>query len=203
MARITLTLAPEFGGTCFGPFPAGNIALGSDVEHCHIALSTALGLDPVHAWVTLQEDGACWLQPTRVGTGLFLYRAAGGGAQPVSGAVPLRPGDSFALGQPHGPRFIVAEAAEPVAAPGGRRGRLPPRGGRGVPTADAMADEVKRQISSTAMTWGPFAQLSQVFYRFRSGALMQPRYLVGAVIALMGMVATGCAGLVAALRHVL
>lgn len=203
MASITLTLAPEFGGTCFGPFPAGNVALGSDAQHCHIALSAALGLDPVHAWVTLQDDGACWLQPTRVGTGLFLYRATGGGAQPVSGAVPLRPGDSFALGQPHGPRFIVAEAPDQPATAGARGARVSPRGGRGVPTADAMANEVKRQISSTAMTYGPFAQLSQVFYRFKSGALMQPRYLVGAAIALLGMLATACAGLLATLQHAL
>ncbi len=58
-----------------------------------------------------------------------------------------------------------------------------------------MAQEVKRQIGVSAMTSGPFAQLSQLFFRLRSGALLQPRYLIGGLIALGGVLLSGCAGI--------
>ncbi len=204
MTAILLTLTPEFGGTAFGPFPVGNVALGSDPNQCHIALAAGLGLDPVHAWLTLTDDGSCWLQPTRVGTGLFLFRGTGGGAQPISGAVQLRPGDSFALGPASGPRFVVQPVPDqPGAGKTAGGGRQSPRGGRGMPTGEAMTREVQRQLSTRAMTVGPVAQLSQLFYRARSGALTQPRYLVGGAIALVGMLATGCAGLFAALQQMM
>lgn len=197
MDLALLNLTPEFGGISFGPFPAGNVALGGDAQHCHIALSPALGLDPVAAWVVLQADGVHWLHPTRIGGGVHLFRAGGSGEE-LTGAAQLRFGDAFSVGGLHGPRFVL----QPVATPSQSAGGLS-LGGRRVPTVGDMGREVQRQASARAMTVGPLAQASQLAYKARSGALFQPRYLVAGAVALVAAATTGCAGLLAVLREML
>jgi hypothetical protein len=43
-----LELAPQFGGTRFGPFAQG-ATLGSDPARCHITLPAEMGVRPVDA----------------------------------------------------------------------------------------------------------------------------------------------------------
>ena len=45
------------------------------------------------------------------------------------------------------------------------------------------------------MTNGRLAQLSHLFYRARSGALFQPRYIVAAIMVGLAGMASFCAGL--------
>ena len=58
-----------------------------------------------------------------------------------------------------------------------------------------MQDEVKRQAGVAMFSNGPLAFINQVVFRGRSGALLQPRYIVGAVVAFVMFVFSGCAGL--------
>ncbi len=201
MHATLLQLAPEFGGTVFGPFPPGPVALGSDASRCAVALAPAVGARPIHCWVTPAPDGSWFLQPAEAGAALYVLGP--GGARAVTTAVPLRAGEAFAIGHPQGPRFTVQAAASPggaavgSAAPGASRA-----GGRRPPTAADMAAEVRRQASVYAMSSGPFAPLVHLFYRAKSGALWQPRYIVGAIIGLFGFLFAGCGGLFAILaRH--
>lgn len=201
-----VSLTRQFGGTRFGPFDGPYVALGSDAQQCHIVLPAELGVYPVHCWITLDPGGSFVIQPVeREG---YVYSHAMGTPAVVEGAVRLNNGQQFSLVAPDGPRFVVeAGAATPglgVAqqgqggrSPAGRRGG---RSGRGMPTAGDMLHEVKRQAGVRLMTQGPFSQFSHLFHRARSGALFQPRYIIGAVIALGGMAVTACTGL-AALLH--
>lgn len=199
MADTLLVLPADMGGTAFGPFGPGHVAMGSDPAQCHIALAPTLGLAPVHAWITLTADGQRWVQPAQQGAAVYLQRSGRGTAAPVLQALALQPGDVVALGHPQGVRF---EVQEHVAAPPPAAGRTSPRlGGRQAPTAQQLGQEVQRQAMSRAMTHGGVSQAAQVLHRARSGALLQPRYIIGALIALLGVAATGCAGLWTALRQ--
>ncbi|MEC8424356.1 MAG: hypothetical protein VX000_11310, partial [Myxococcota bacterium] len=193
-------------GTRFGPFEGRFIALGSDAEQCHIVLPAELGVYPVHCWVTVEAGGAFVIQPAeREG---YVYSHALGTPTVIGGAARLSSGQQFSLVSPDGPRFVV-ESGAAAAVPGlgmarqGIGGRQPTgrRAGRRLPNAGDMLDEVKRQVGVRLMTDGPFAQLGHLFHRARSGALFQPRYVVGALIALFGVLVTACSGL-AALLHI-
>lgn len=219
-AFVSLTRA--FGGTRFGPFDGPYIALGSDPEQCHIVLPRELGVYPVHAWLTMEPQGSFVLQPAEQRA--LVYSHVHGTPMVVESAMRLMSNQQFSLVTPDGARFIVEFAAEqadhgwqpgmPVAArgqgdrpsPGGgggggfiqglTGGSGPRRGGRRMPTAGDFAAEAKRQVGVNLMT-GPLAQYSHFFHRLQSGALLQPRYIIGALVALGGMAFTACTGVLA------
>jgi len=198
MSATFLTLSPEFGGTRFGPFGPGSVGLGSDASQCTVVLSPQTGVQPVHAWLTVTGSG--WvLQPAVTGAAIFVSQG-GREFQPVGSQAQLSPGDAFVLAHAQGVRFILEVGPMPAADSGvaGPRHR-----GRRPPTAGDMAREVRRQAGVSAMTHGPLAEISKLFFRARSGALFQPRYVVGALIAVGGLAVTGCAGLVTALTQIL
>jgi len=194
-----VSLTRQFGGTRFGPFDGPYVALGSDAQQCHIVLPRELGVVPVHCWITLEPGGTFVVQPGEQGA--YVYSHSHGTPAVVTSADRLQSGQQFSLVAPDGPRFLV-EAAPATATPGlgtaqqGRGGRSAPgrRPGRGMPTAGDMLHEVRRQAGVHLMT-GPLAQFSHLFHRARSGALFQPRYIIGAVIGLGGMLVTACSGL--------
>jgi hypothetical protein len=129
-----------------------------------------------------------------MGLGLYLLRA---GQPPalVQSSASLRPGDAFALPHAQGPSFVVEAAAGAGIGPGPPSPRLGGgRGGRGLPTADAMGAELKRQLDTRLQTIGPLAEARQLFYRAQSGALTHPRVVVGALIGIFGFLCTGCGG---------
>jgi hypothetical protein len=209
-AFVSLTRA--FGGTRFGPFDGPYVALGSDPEQCHIVLPRELGVYPVHAWLTIEDGGTFVLQPAEQRA--TVYSHAHGTPMPLTTAVRLGSSQQFSLVSPDGARFIVEYAAPqadhgwqqgmPVAArgqgdrssPGGSGPRI---GGRRMPTAGDLAAEARRQAGVHLMT-GPLAQFSHLFHRLQSGALFQPRYIIGALVALGGVLFTGCTGLLALLH---
>lgn len=185
MANLSLVLSPDFGGGSFGPYPPGPVGLGCDAAQCHVALNPNLGLHPVHVWVAADERGQWWLQPVDPSAVVHHFPAGRSPGRPLSTAVRLSQGDAFALGGPQGPRFAVEiEVSRPQS----------PRSRNQLPTGDAMAREVQRQLSTQAMRYGPFAEIVGLMYRAKSGSLFQPRYLVGAAIALAGAAFTACAG---------
>lgn len=199
MPDTLLILPADLGGAAFGPFPSGShVALGSDAGQCHVAVAAGLGVAPVHAWVTLAPDGARWVQPVSATAPVFVQRGGRGPAAPVPQALQLGVGDVIALGHPQGVRFVVQDA--PAATAQRSSTRL---GGRRPPTAGQLGQELQRQVGARALTHGGVSQAAQLFHRARTGALLQPRYLVGAAVALLGMLATGCAGLLAAVQQAL
>ncbi|MCB9759340.1 MAG: hypothetical protein H6739_05830 [Alphaproteobacteria bacterium] len=189
MSLATLTLSPEFGGTTFGPFQPAPIALGSDSRRCQIVLSPQLGVRPVHCYVTPNGDGSFTLQLGEAGVGLYYYVRARGQAQPVRSVTRLQTGDAFALGSPGGPRFVLGIYQEAPAPGVGGKGR------RGLPTAGQMGAEVKRQMSTELHRNKITGALQTYFYRLSSGAYFQPRYILAGAVAVFGILATGCAGL--------
>ena len=189
MSSIFLNLAPQLGGTRFGPFEGPYVGIGSDPEQCQVVLPAEYGVYPVHIWLTPGNAG--WvIQMAVQGASTFLT-TSNYESLPLQEAVELHDGDSFAVGAPHGPAFTI-ETATSKKKSAANRIRL---GGRQRPTANGIGNEVMRQISTKAMTNGTFAQFSQLFFRARSGAMFQPRYIVGALIGLGGTVCAGCAGL--------
>ena len=190
MSPFTLTLSPAWGGTAFGPFSGTAVQLGSDAGQCQITLPAEHGVHPIHAVVWAAADGSFGMQPGAQGAGLYLFREGGGMAHPVTAPVQLRLGDAFAIGRPDGPRFTVGRmAAQPSPAGGGKKRGFSP--GAVLPSQDALQREVRRQVTSRLGS-GPLAGLSTLLVQLRSGQLMQPRYIFGAIVVL----AAGCAGVV-------
>ena len=204
-----LALPPELGGTTYGPFHEGTIAVGTDPERCQLVLNPDAGLLPVHVWIS--PVGHCWsIQPAGRGA-VFLRRGVSVAA--VTAPVQAYPGDVICLVRDDGVRFILrgdpaAVAPPPVAAPTPAEtpadvrptpvvgGGPPTTGGqRRAPTAGQMANEAKRQAGVAVFSSGPLAFINQVVFRGRTGALLQPRYVVGAVVALFVALFSGCSGL--------
>lgn len=183
-----LDLAPEYGGTRFGPFAQG-ATLGSDPARCHITLPAELGIRPVHAWIVPAGSGLT-LQVGEVGAAVFVLSA--GRPAPVRGSTAIGPGDALLLGGPSGVRFTLQSAGQ---AP--RPAARPQTGRRGPPTAAAMAAEAKRQAGVAVMTTKGGASAGHFLHRLQSGAFTNPRYVVGAIVAIGGVLFTGCSGLLA------
>lgn len=193
MISASLALAPEFGGTVFGPFPPGVITLGSDPS-CTLALHASLGLRPTHAQLVVQPDGRAVIQPAEAAAVVVVF-ASGRPPNRLRSAATLSPGDAFALGGPEGARFTlqVATAAAQASPAAGR-----PRGMDRL-SAGSLAAEARRQADVGLQTMGPFQELRRAGFRLRSGALLQPRYIVGALVVIGGGLMTGCGGIFALL----
>jgi hypothetical protein len=200
MATTYLDLPPNMGGTQFGPFQ-GTIQIGSDPQQCQIVLNQQMGIAPVHVTIADQGDGNYMVAPAQRGFGLFLARGGGAGVQPIGGATQATTGDAIILGNPGGPRFTLryvqgAGAGVPHGAAGARGG-----GSMG----DRVAREIWRQESARLMMrnrW--FRDLSQMWYRYRTGAMTNPRILVGLISSIVVMFMAGvasCGGIFAALQH--
>lgn len=199
MAKVaTLSLAPEFGGQVFGPFPAGTVLLGSDQSQCALALHPSLGIRPVHAQLIVVPDGGVILQPVDTAGPVFAH-PAGRRPERLRGATRLAPGDAFSLATADGVRFTVGiQEAAPVAA------AARPQGMGRLSTA-SLGREAVRQVDVALQTAGPVAGARKLGFQWKSGALFQPRNVVALVIALGGAMIVGCGGLATAifawLRH--
>jgi len=193
-----LDLAPEFGGTRFGPFPQG-ATLGSDPARCHITLPAEMGIQPVHAWIVPAGNGLT-LQVGEVGT---VYVLAAGRPAVVQGSRPIGPGDVLILASPSGVRFTLQSAAQAQQQQSQqthqqtRQQTRQQTGRRGPPTAAAMANEAKRQVGVAVMTSKSGSQAGHFLHRLQSGAFTNPRYVVAGIVVVGGIVFTGCSGLLA------
>jgi hypothetical protein len=211
-----LTLTPAFGGARYGPFTGEHVSLGSDAR-CQVLVNAALGALPLHAWLTPRPGG--WtLQPGTPDAVLFVARK-GGRTSPVTGPVDLVAGDAITLDHRDGVTFVVSDdspAGKAVSASAGRgaspkraptstpiRGPQPaarrPSSGpnRTMPTAGDFAQEARRMAEVELMRIGPVQRARQMLFRYESGSLFQPRYILGALFALASggfVTCTGVAG---------
>ena len=198
MAQTYLDLAPNMGGTQFGPF-TGAVQIGTDADQCQIVLNQSMGIAPVHVTVGDQGNGQYMIAPVQRGFGLFIVRAGTGSVTPIGGATPAVSGDAIVIGTPAGPRFTIrrvdgvgfgASAAGSSAGGSGLGGRV--------------AKEMWRQQTARLMHRNPyFRDISKFMFRYRTGSLTNPRTIV-AVLMSAGVVfaglTAGCVGLVAAVR---
>jgi len=195
-----LQVPPSQGGMRFGPFPGGIIQIGSAQGHCQVVVPAA---SPVHAMLTDMGDGTYTLAPAQAGLGLFLIQGGQGQAWPVQGPVQASIGDTIVIGDPTGLHLNIQKmSAAPSASPGqSYAGAAPGAAGGGIASsqfAKGMQNEVLRQIRSRIGTtsWGRF--ISQNTLRLRGGTFFQPRYVIGAVVAVGGFLVLGCGGILAA-----
>jgi len=202
MATTYLDLPPNMGGTQFGPFQ-GAIQIGSDPQKCQIVLNQQMGIAPVHVTVADQGDGQYMVAPTQRGFGLFIARGGSNNVQPIGGATQAAPGDAIILGNPGGPRFTIRRVDQPGGARGAPSGAAGARGGGAM--GDRVAREMWRQTTARLMMrnrW--FRDIYQMWYRYRTGALTNPRVLVGLITSLVVMFMAGvasCGGIIAAIQH--
>lgn len=170
-----LLLAPEFGGTRFGPFEGAEIALGSDKTKCDITLPESLGVLPVHVKVIRQADNSLIVTPVERTATIFLYKAQSRRPTQVNTPTAVVPGDSFALVTERGPRFIIELGelppqvkAQREQARSKRRSRL---------SGAAFANEAKRQAWTKVLVTGPGQFLQRAYTFIKSGTIFQPRYI--------------------------
>ena len=79
-----LRLAPEFGGTRFGPYEGQEVRLGSDPDRCHIVLQSELGVQAEHVKLFRESEENLILAPSDRTAAVFLFRANGSRPNQVS-----------------------------------------------------------------------------------------------------------------------
>ncbi|MCB9760087.1 MAG: hypothetical protein H6739_09660 [Alphaproteobacteria bacterium] len=174
---LYLKLAPEFGGTRFGPFEGAEVRLGSDQANNDIVLPETLGVATAHVKVFRQADMGIIVAPVERTAAVFVWQGRAARPKQINTPVAVRPGDSFALVTAQGPRFIVEmdELPEEVKKKREAARRMP---GRRRLTAGAFKDEGKRQAWVAVLTTGP-GQIAQRAYTFVvSGAIFMPRNII-------------------------
>jgi hypothetical protein len=221
-----LTLTPAFGGARYGPFSSGNVSIGSDPQ-CQVLVDAQRGVLPLHAWITERPGGwtlhpgvpdakLCvsrrGARPSPVSAPVDLSEGDGftlGDRTGVAFLVSSSEGatSSSARTQPASPARAAAGISGPTARPSGPtpRGSGPsaaprraPSGPRNrMPTADAFADEAMRMAEVELMRRGPFQQVRQLAYRYRTGALFQPRFILLTLFALVSGSFVTCSGIAA------
>ncbi|MES2639002.1 MAG: hypothetical protein V4850_05950 [Myxococcota bacterium] len=186
---LYLVLSPEFGGTRFGPFEGLEARLGSNKERCHITLPESLGVAKEHCKVIRQGGASMILAPSERTAAVFLWK--GDARRPVQVQTPtaVKPGDSFALVTPEGPRFFIELGELPpemkaARSPAARRGPKNLTAGR---FATAGWDLFLARL----YTFSPVSIAMRGWYFIKSGAIWQPRILILGAIMLFGYFSTG------------
>lgn len=188
-----LRLAPEFGGTRFGPFEGLEVRLGSNNERCHIVLSESLGVLNEHAKLLRQRDNSLILTPAERTATIFLWKPGERRPSQVLTPTAVRPGDAFSLVTADGPRFVIELDVLPPEVVEKREAEKKVRTGRRRLTAATMAAEGKRQAWSTILTHGPAQMAQRAWVFIKSGAIYQPRNIFLGVAILGGYIFGGFA----------
>ena len=199
LTETFLELAPEFGGTRFGPFKGMEIRLGSDPDSNDIVLPENLGVLANHVKLISQGDGSFIVAPIERTAGVFVYRAGSSAKQVTSpiaiqGASDTYSADSFALVTPEGPKFyVLLVQATPQAKSkddqfSQARKRL---------SGGSLFNELKRQglVMFLTTRGGQYFQRWGTF--IKTGAIFRPRYLIGGAAIVAGWLFAGGLGLVA------
>ncbi len=188
-----LRLAPEFGGTRFGPFEGLEVRLGSNGERCHIVLSESLGVLPEHAKLLRQRDNSLIVTPAERTATIFLWKPGERRPSQVLTPTAVRPGDAFSLVTADGPRFIIELDVLPPEIVEKRAEEKKVRSGRRRLTAGTLAAEGKRQAITTLLTHGPAQMASRAWVFIKSGSIYQPRNIFLGVAILGGYIFGGFA----------
>jgi hypothetical protein len=179
---VYLELAPEFGGTRFGPFEAAEVKLGSQDDKNDIVLAPTLGVAEAHVKVLRQANDDLILAPVDRAAGVYLFPKGQSRARQVTTPTSIRSGDSFALVTPEGPKFKVELALLPEETRKEREKKRRSRFRRLSP--ESFKQEGRRQVWMRILTTkvGQWAQRAYTFVV--SGAIFMPRNLF--MIAMIG-----------------
>jgi hypothetical protein len=189
---LYLTLAPEFGGTRFGPFEGIEARLGADRERCHITLPESLGVAREHCKVLRQGGNNLILTPSERTAAVFLWKGDARRPTQIQTPTAVRPGDSFSLVTPEGPRFIVELGPLPPEMQAQRSAAR--KRGPGNLTADGFANAGKDLLLARLYTLSPVSLLMRAKHFVTSGAIWQPRILLLMAVSLGGYVGMGASG---------
>lgn len=182
---LYLRLAPEFGGTRFGPFEGAEVRLGTDKDNNDIVLAASLGVFESHLRILRQGPQDLILAPVDRSAPVFLYSRGRGRPKQITSAVAIKSGDAIALVTEKGPRFIVEldelpeeikkerEEARRGGGGGGRFGRF----GKKL-SGEKFKQEGKRQIWTRLLTTGPGQFLQRGYTFVASGQIFLPRNLI-------------------------
>ncbi len=175
---IYLRLAPEFGGTRFGPFEGAEIRLGHEAEKNDIVLPEALGVIDSHVKILRQSERNIILAPVDRTAAVFLFQGKRPPRQ-VTTNIAISPGDAFSLVTAQGPRFFleldelpeeIKKEREKQRRQGNRRwDRLSPK---------EFAKEGKRQGWMYALTTTPGRYIQRAWVFVVSGAIFMPRNII-------------------------
>lgn len=196
-SQTFLQLAPEFGGTRFGPFDQVEIRLGSDPSNSDITLPEALGVAPQHVKLLKQQDDSYILAPVDRTAAVYHFRPGSARPKQVLAPTAIANGDSFAMVTPEGPRFGVMVEKDARQIQKAAQDAVGPKFGMpaGFNTNNRFTrglwNEVKRRGFAAVFT----TRLGNMFMRasmmVRSGAIFSPVYVVSGIIFLSGWLFVG------------
>ncbi len=196
-SQTFLQLAPEFGGTKFGPFDQVEIRLGSDPSNSDITLPEALGVAPQHVKLLKQQDDSYILAPVDRTAAVYQYRGGSGRPKQVLAPTAIMSGDGFSMVTPEGPRFTVLVEKDPravskaIAESEGPKLGLPKGFQANNRFTRGLWNEVKRRGFAAVFT----TRLGNMFMRasmmVRSGAIFSPVYVVSGILMLSGWLFVG------------
>ncbi len=189
---IYIHVAPEFGGGKLGPFPDMEVRFGSDKGRVHVHVPEDFGVAKEHAKIIRQMEGSLILSPVERTAAVFVWK--GDARRPTQVLTPtaIRHGDSFALVNAEGPKFIVELGKMPVDP---RKGTDTRSMMRKRFTVAGFFAEVQRVIMATLYTFSPVAMAARAKMLWESGYIFTPRFIVSALLLLSGylmMAPTGC-----------
>lgn len=189
---VYLLLAPEFGGTRFGPFEGLEVRLGANPDRCHIVLPESFGVLAEHVKVIRQGPQNLILAPAERTATVFVWRKGARKPEQLSSPVAVRPGDGFSLVTPSGPRFTVQLDELPPEVKKQREEAARRVGvGRRRLTKESLAAEGKRQIFTRLLVMGPMQYIQRAWIFVKSGAIYQPRNIFFGAFLLSGYIFGG------------
>ena len=175
---LYLRLAPEFGGTRFGPFEGAEVRLGSDQSNNEIVLPEALGVAPAHVRIYRQADMGIIVAPVDRTAAVYVWQGNATKPKQINTPVATRAGDSFALVTAQGPRFFIEIDKLPEEVVKKREQEKKFNPARRRLSAEAFKQEGKRQALTSVLSTG-IGQMAQRAYVFVvSGAIFQPRNII-------------------------
>jgi len=183
-----LRLAPEFGGTRFGPFEEVETRLGSAEDNA-IRLPETLGVAQYHVKVLQQSGMGLIVAPIERTAAVFVWQSGARRPKQITTPMAIRPGDAFSLVTPEGPRFIVEIDKLPPQMIEERL-KLQGRWGKRL-TKDAMKQETRRQAWMALLMTGPGSYAARAWQFIRTGTFLQPRYIFAGVMLAGGYLVSG------------
>lgn len=194
---LYLVLAPEFGGTRFGPFEGLEVRLGSDGERCHITIPDSFGVAREHCKVLRPRPDSLMVAPAERTAAVFLWKGDARRPTQITTPTAVRPGDSFALVTPEGPRFVIEIAPLPPEVIAQRdRAKSKRRSFRDL-SAGGFANAGKDLLLARLYTLSPVSLLMRAKHFITSGAIWQPRVLLLMAVAAGGYISSAVTGFAA------
>ncbi|MEZ4234657.1 MAG: hypothetical protein R3F59_00510 [Myxococcota bacterium] len=194
-----LQLAPEFGGTKFGPFDVVEIRLGSDPGASEITLPETLGVAPQHVKVLRQQDNSFIVAPVDKTAPVYFFRAGTARGKQVTSPMAVQSGDAFSLVTPEGPRFTILVETDPLAIKEASKEAWGPNlgewGSRVAPTASRMKRglwfEIKRRGFAAVFTTRMGNMGMRLWTMVKTGSIFSPVYIVSGMLMMSGWLFAG------------